>query len=565
MYGGARTRAPERRSRETASAAAIRCRLRGRTGNPGTVPGDKATRIILSLPPQIDDAVSSQIAYASHHGCPAGIRRRNHRGGCGGFRADESGLLGVRVHAMKRALLPGLLFLVATSPIAPTLGAQELDGPWWGALATPAGPLTVVVEFAGDGAGVIGVPSRGVEGLQLTDVGLTADGRVSFMVPADGASFSGTLDGDAIEGSWSQAGMDIPLTLRRGRPPETGSGARPQTPTPPFPYRTEEVTLRSEGVDLACSLTGPPESSPPGPGVVLLTVAGANDRDQTHAGHKPYLVLADHLTREGMTVLRCDDRGVGRSGGDLTQTTLEELSQDALVMVRHLHGTGLSVVGIVGNSEGSVVGAMTAARHPDEVGFVVLLGGVGVTGRDVIRERLARTDETEDSPGGATSARFDVLVDLVLDIGGVGLEALERERPDLHGALLAFVADAATNDPFLPSDPMERAALFAGPWYHSQLTLDGAGTLEQVQVPVLALTGSKDRVNLPDQNLPAMRRALERGGNPDFTVDQVPDLNHVFQTAIEGGLAEYALLSESFAPVALERIARWIGERFGPG
>jgi pimeloyl-ACP methyl ester carboxylesterase len=149
--------------------------------------------------------------------------------------------------------------------------------------------------------------------------------------------------------------------------------------------------------------------------------------------------------------------------------------------------------------------------------------------------------------------------------GGVGADQLERSRPDLYSRLLAIAREVGATDPFLPRDLDERVTLLAGPWYHAQLTLDGAAVLERVRVPVLALTGSKDRVNLPGQNLPAMRLALERAGNPDYQVSEVPELNHVFQTAVEGGIAEYGRLEESFSPQALEIIADWILARFTTG
>ncbi len=303
------------------------------------------------------------------------------------------------------------------------------------------------------------------------------------------------------------------------------------------------------------------------PGVVLLTVAGANDRDQTHSGHKPYMVLADGLTRRGVAVLRCDDRGVGTSGGDLTAVAMSDLVGDALAMVRHLgRSEDVGPVGIIGNSEGSVVGAMAAAASPADVAFVVLLGGVGVRGADVIRTRLvAQAEAAGSSPADAEAAMapFDELVEVVSSSGGIGAARLRAEQPNVYARLEAVAARAGERDPFLPRDLEQRVALFAGPWYHAQITLDGGMVLEDVEVPVLALTGTKDRTNLPEQNLPAIRAALERGGNPDFQVSEIADLNHVFQTAVEGGLAEYGRLEESFSPVAMELIGTWILERFG--
>ena len=475
--------------------------------------------------------------------------------------------------ARTRCLSAVFLLGLTTSCIAPgPLGAQageSLRGMWRGDLVTPAGPLTLILTLDGETSGTIGVPDRGVTGIPVTDATVAEDGSLSFRVPADAAAFEGRLvGGDRIEGGWIQAGQRIELAFERagevGDPVPVRS--RPQTPERPFPYDEEEVVVASSE-RLACTLTRPIGSSDPVPGAVLLTVAGANDRDQTHSGHKPFLVLADHLTRHGMAVLRCDDRGVGGSTGDLTDATLDDLVDDALAQVRYLAGEGgIGPVGVIGNSEGSVVGSLAAARAPDEVSFAVLLGGVGVRGASVIRERLlaqARAAGLSEETARDRLAPFDSLTVVVSAAGGVGAAELERSRPDLYSRLVAIAREAGTADPFLPADLEDRVALLAGAWYHAQLTLDGGAVLEQVRVPVLALTGSKDRVNLPDQNLPAIRAALQRAGNPDYRVAEVPDLNHVFQTAVEGGMAEYGRLEESFSPSALDIISEWILARFG--
>lgn len=472
-----------------------------------------------------------------------------------------------RCRRLGATLMLGLLgvLLVRSGRLA---AQDELTGTWRGDLATPAGPpLTLVLSIEGDG-GTIAVPARYVSGLSVTDVALGADGSVSFRVPADGSAFEGRLaTHTTLVGEWVQAGLRIPIEFERV---EEGTAlpavrSRAQTPEPPFPYALEDVVVMA-GERLACTVSRPRPPGSPVPGAVLLTVAGANDRDQTHTGHKPYMVLADHLTRSGIAVLRCDDRGVGGSAGDLTASTMDDLVADALAMVRYLaNQEGVGAVGVIGNSEGSVVGSLAAARAPQEIAFAVLLGGVGVRGVDLIRERLIRQAVSEgrsSEEAEASVVAFDLLTELVLEAGGIGVSALVREHPEVHARLVDLARDIGARDPFLPTGLDDRVALFASPWYYAQLSLDGGIILERVRVPVLALTGSKDRTNLPDQNLPAIRAALDRARNPDFEVIEIPDLNHVFQTAIVGGMAEYGRLEETFAPVVLGIIAAWIQRRF---
>ena len=154
---------------------------------------------------------------------------------------------------------------------------------------------------------------------------------------------------------------------------------RNQTPDQPLPYPTAEVVVEA-GAELSCTISLPKGvGDGAAPGAVLLTVAGANDRDQTHSGHRPYLVLADHLARNGIASIRCDDRGVGGSTGSLSDASMEDLRDDALAMHARLSSeSGIGAVGFIGNSEGSVVGAMAASEAGEEAAFVILLGGVGV-------------------------------------------------------------------------------------------------------------------------------------------------------------------------------------------
>ena len=96
------------------------------------------------------------------------------------------------------------------------------------------------------------------------------------------------------------------------------------------------------------------------------------------------------------------------------------------------------------------------------------------------------------------------------------------------------------------------------PWYRYFLSYDPAPALEKVKCPVLAIIGSKDLQVLPDLNLPAIKKALEKGGNKNFEVKELPGLNHMFQTADTGNPAEYAKIEETTSPVALQTMGDWI-------
>jgi pimeloyl-ACP methyl ester carboxylesterase len=100
--------------------------------------------------------------------------------------------------------------------------------------------------------------------------------------------------------------------------------------------------------------------------------------------------------------------------------------------------------------------------------------------------------------------------------------------------------------------------VLTSPWFRYFMTYDPAPALRKVKCPVLAIGGSKDRQVPPQQNLPAIRRALEEGGNQHFAVKELPGLNHLFQTATTGAPSEYAQIEETISPLALETISSWI-------
>jgi uncharacterized protein len=293
-----------------------------------------------------------------------------------------------------RLVLVTLLLSAGCSVPAPGPGAAAavtVTGSWTGRLELPGAPLDLGVTFAGtlDAlTGTLDVPAQGIAGLPLA--GVSADGgTVRFTVPGlpGNVSFAGTLaaDGSAIGGRFSQAGMSYPLVLHRGA---VAAPARPQEPHPPYPYRTDDVAYRGPAGDLTGTLTLP-QGTGPFPAVLLVTGSGAQDRDETVAGHKPFLLLADTLTRVGTAVLRVDDRGVGGSAGTTADATYDDLVADLGAGLAYLARPEVDParVGLLGHSEGGYLAPLAAQRLPGQVAFLVLLAGPAVSGEDVLVEQ----------------------------------------------------------------------------------------------------------------------------------------------------------------------------------
>lgn len=447
------------------------------------------------------------------------------------------------------------LVLTAGKPDALPV-VEGLDGDWATAISMPNGAMLRLVLHVRTGAGgtvvTLDSPDQLAYGVPLRP--FTRQGQtVRFTLPANGATYEGTLaaDGKTIAGTWTGAGYKGPLTFT-SRPVQAAGPARPQTPKPPFPYRTEEVTVDSApGVKLAGTLTLP-QGKGPFPAVVMITGSGAQDRDETILGHKPFAVIADRLTRDGIAVLRMDDRGFAKSTGNFATATDDDFAADTAADVAFLRARpdiDPGRIGLIGHSEGGLVAPKVAAKDP-KIAFIVLMAGPGVPLSDVLRAQRAK----------------------LLPAMGLGPEQMKKSQALFDHALAAMKgakdeADArarvlqvakAEGADIVRTDAQREAlaAQLSSGWMRDLLDYDPRPTLAKVKCPILALNGSNDRQVPPEQNLPAIRAATR--GNPDVTLTELPGLNHLFQTAKTGAVGEYADIEETVAPAALDAMSGWI-------
>ncbi len=325
---------------------------------------------------------------------------------------------------------------------------------------------------------------------------------------------------------------------------------RPQNPVKPYPYREEEVSYENkvQNVTLAGTLTIP-QGKGPFPVVLLITGSGPQDRDESLLGHKPFLVLSDYLTRHGIAVLRADDRGIGKSTGVFANATTADFATDVEAGVAFLKTrpeVNPQKIGLVGHSEGGVIAPMVAARNKD-VAFIVMMAGTGVPGDQVLPaqseaiEVASGKDPSEAAKSAAKEKEMLALVETEKDPAILEKELQEKMKGEVPDAQIGMQIKQITS-----------------PWFRYFLTYDPATALRKVRCPVLAINGALDKQVLPSQNLPAIRKALEEGGNKHFEADELPGLNHLFQTAKTGAPAEYSQIEETMSPVALEKISEWI-------
>lgn len=462
-----------------------------------------------------------------------------------------------------RALGFSIIALLAASSAM----ARDFGGHWEGEIEVPGTALTIKVDLTqsdgGSWSGTIDIPQQGAQGVALSD--FKTDGEtIEFSIAGvpGTPTFSGTLLEDRIEGKFRQGGATLGFWLGRDAMEEP---KRPQDPEPPFPYLVEEVEYNNGEVKLAGTLTLP-EGDGPFPAALLITGSGPQDRDEALLGHRPFLVLADHLTRAGIAVLRVDDRGVGGStGGSVMESTTADFAGDVVAGVDHLSADPrIGPVGVVGHSEGGVVGPMAATRT-DKISFVVMMAGTGVPGAEILTKQL----ELIARANGGDEETVEKALELQRrSIAIIASDAPRAERVEQLRAVVDEQLAAAPETADLSEEDREKAEQQAiagalNPWFEAFVVLDPREALRAVKVPVLALNGDLDLQVDADQNLPEIARALVDTGNEDVSLRRFPGLNHLFQTATTGSPAEYSAIEETIAPVVLDVITDWILDRFG--
>ncbi len=444
------------------------------------------------------------------------------------------------------------LLLAVSSP-----GGHPVDGRWEGAIQVMGGALNISVDFkaAPEGAqATIDIPQQGARALALTAVRVDLP-KVHFELPAGPglAVFDGALKDGVIQGSFKQEGVEGSFELKRA------------TPEPPPPYKVEEVVVKSGAINLAGTLTLPAK---PGrhPGVVLLTGSGPQNRDEEIVGFKPFRLLADHLTRSGVVVLRCDDRGLGGSSGSLESITSEDLAGDALAAVSFLK-TRAEVdptrIGLLGHSEGGLLAVMAAGRSKD-VGFIVLVSGPAVKGDALLRAQLEAISGAEGK-SEAEVQRLSALQARSFRVTRTG-QGAEEVAAEAHKEALAAIEKLPAEQRKAMGDLGQFAdravkgemALIRSPWFRFFLDYDPAQALAQVRCPVLALFGEKDLQVPAEMNRKALEAALGSAGNKRVTLRVLPGANHLFQPAKTGSPSEYASLPKEFVPGFLETVASFI-------
>lgn len=442
---------------------------------------------------------------------------------------------------------------------------------WVGVVEVPGQKLdiAVVIERVADRFdGTIDIPVQGLTAGVLRDVS-HEDGELRFTFEIVGLpevnwpKWVMTIDetGKAATGLLHQSGATFPTTLTLD---ETGTKEllrRPQNPTRPLPYRETEVTVDAGEHTLAGTLTLPNADdfgAGPYPTAILITGSGPQDRDETLLGHKPFLVLSDHLARHGIAAIRYDDRGVGASTGDFATATTLDFADDVRNVIEFLNEQEyIGPVGLIGHSEGGLIAPFVAAGN-DEVDFVVLLAGTGVPGHEIlVWQSRAMAEEA-----GMTPEQLDTQEKLQIAVHTLvmndGPEEIIRIQLRQLVMLQLAASGAPINEEILDRYVEQSYQQMQSPWVQEFMRLDPRPKLSKMSQPVLVLNGMLDLQVLVDQNIPEISKALDASPSPSVTVHELEGLNHLFQPATTGAISEYSQIETTFDEDALAIISEWI-------
>jgi alpha/beta superfamily hydrolase len=445
-----------------------------------------------------------------------------------------------------------------------TMNINKLPGSWLGKISTNGVDLRLIFNLKlADKDSLVATadsPDQGAKNIPLGRV-ILEDKKLIIKAPMLMGEYKGTITGDStIDGTWTQRGATYTVNLKKLKTAFTVN--RPQEPKAPFPYTSEDVTFANDkfNIKLSGTLTIP-SGKGPFKAVIMITGSGPQNRNEELMGHKPFLVIADYLSRNGVAVLRYDDRGVGGSQGNYSESTSADLATDAEAALNFLKTNpkiNQKEIGLVGHSEGGLIAPIVASTRSD-IGFIVSLAGPGVTGQQIIIRqsqdigRLSGEKENLIKENTETNKKLYAILRKekdnkkaeikILTLYKEILEKKKTSKEDTEKAVsrlkITFGANTYT-------------------WFRYFIMTDPSIFWKKVDCPVLALNGEKDVQVSAKENLPAIEKALRSSGNNSIKTVKLPELNHLFQHCKTGLPGEYGTIEETFSPGALKIIADWI-------
>ena len=456
-----------------------------------------------------------------------------------------------------------ITFILLISISITSAFSQDISGSWTGKTKRGDKELTFVFTIKTDGSNLsstMAVPTFRIDGIKPTTTTFK-NGKLFIDGSNVGMKYEGTYNKDLqlFEGTYKEGAIVLPLNLKKGTV-KLADSKRPQEPTKPYPYYEEEVVFENTeaNVLLAGTLTLPSKTGKY-PVAILISGSGAQDRDETFMGHKPFLVLSDYLTRQGIGVLRFDDRGHGKSTGDFGAATTADFAKDVLSAIKYLKTRkeiDSKQIGLIGHSEGGII-APLAANQTKDVSFIVLLASTGISGTElsVMQSKTLRGFPVKDEVTYEKNTRKAIAI-VTSNKSNIEIrkELTAHYNAFLRPILTSLGAPEKNINAFI--DGQLKSSL--KPWSKYFLQYNPADEYEKLQIPVLSLNGSKDTQVDAKINQTGIREALIKGNNKDYKIVELEGLNHFFQECKTGKMNEYRKIDQTFSPKALKVLADWV-------
>ena len=444
--------------------------------------------------------------------------------------------------------------------------SQDISGDWSGKAKRGDKEIIFVFNIKQENSTystTMGVPTFRVSGVKPSTTTFT-NGTLIIDGSNVGMNYKGIFNNEAqqFEGTYKEGGIEMTLNLKKGTV-KIEESRRPQEPLKPYPYYEEDIVFENteSKIELAGTLTLPNKSGK-FPVVILISGSGPQDRDESFMGHKPFLVLADYLTKQGIGVLRFDDRGHGKSTGDFGNATTEDFSKDVLSAIAYLKTrkeVEIKNIGLIGHSEGGIIAPLVANNSKD-VAFMVLLASTGISGTElsVMQSKTLRQFPVEDEVAFEKNTRKAIaIVTSNKSESEIKKELTKHYNDFLRPILTSLNVPEKNINAFI--DSQLKTSL--KPWSRYFLQYNPADEIEKLQIPVLSLNGSKDTQVNAKINQEGIQKALIKGNNQDYKIVELENLNHFFQKCETGKMDEYRKIEQTFSPTALKEISDWILKR----
>lgn len=441
--------------------------------------------------------------------------------------------------------------------------SQDITGDWYGNLSAMGSEIGFVFQITKNGdtfSGTMSVPQQNANGIPLSSVTFN-DNTLTIKFDPAGLTYSGKVNNRQIDGTFSQNGMTFPMVLTREKP-EAKKINRPQEPKAPFPYESEEVTFENsaEKITLAGTFTYPKTKN--FPTVILISGSGQQDRNAEIFGHKPFLVIADYLTRNGIGVLRLDDRGVGKSGGDPSTSTSLNFASDTEAAFQFLKKNPIvnaKKIGLIGHSEGGMIAPIVAAKNPS-FQFIVLLAAPGIPCDELLLEQSYLIGKS--SGMNETELLETKKINQQIYTAVKSEKSNEAVLAELESIFFEMYKNDTAFNTLEEKDKktvvQQQISPLLTPWYRYFIRYRPEVNLEKITCPVLVLNGEKDLQVPPQANVEGIKKALIKAKNKSVTTKIYPNLNHLFQECKTGSVEEYGTIEQTFSPQVLQDVKDWI-------